>query len=55
MTAAGLQLTRAALVDAVSGALAISAFAMLLLRRVNPAWLMAIGAVAGIVAMLGGR
>jgi len=55
MAVTALQLARAAVVDPVTAALALGAFAVLLLRRLNPAWLMALGAAVGMVAMLGGR
>jgi chromate transporter len=55
MAVTALQLARAAIVDPVTAGLALAAFAVLLLRRLNPAWLMALGAAVGIVAMLDGR
>jgi chromate transporter len=54
MAVTAAQLARAAVVDPLTAAVAIGAFAVLLLRRANPAWLMAAGAAAGIAAMLVG-
>jgi chromate transporter len=47
MAAVTLQLGRAAIVDGVSAGLAVCAMAALVFLRMNPAWIMAVGALVG--------
>jgi chromate transporter len=52
MAAVTLQLAHGAIVDWFTGALAVAAGVLLIVRRVNSAWLIGGGAVAGIAARL---